>query len=80
MEGRAAAGPGASEVVMKAESNPRFRALREVVGERATSPAFEAGVPMAGAHCGMLLSPQEVDDRIRAMGHMATCRDQSRVL
>jgi hypothetical protein len=64
---------------MTANSHPLYRALREAVGERKTSRAFEAGVPVAGPHCGMLLSPQEVDDRIRTTRHEVMRRDQSRV-
>ena len=64
---------------MTANSHPLYRALREAVGERETSRAFAAGVPVAGAHHGMLLWPQEVDDRIRILGHMVMRRGQSRV-
>ena len=64
---------------MTANSHPLYRALREAVGERKTSRAFEAGVSVAEADYGMLHSPQEVDDWIRTTRHKVMYRDQSRV-
>jgi hypothetical protein len=66
---------------MTADSHPLYRALTEVVGERETSRAFEPGVSVAGAHYGMPLSSQEVDGRVRTMGHKVIVMrwDQSRV-